>query len=338
MQCTRQDTAHMPLHERCRFFSRWFKQIVVFALALTICVRMAAEIQKHHLLTRQHPYVPATTDVAKASSVLYSDWTGNVQENTRCHSSSETDFDASHDYCQYYHPATGIARITQTRWLAAQAVESGVWHGNQGGEDRNEQHAGWFDQYRSVNGSALGRMLEIGCGPFTQTQTLLRKVQPPPQEHAITSITLADPLMLFYHQHVPSCPYRTGSLLGHRTLFIASGAEDLALRGVYDTVIMMNVLEHCRDALAVLENLHAAVKGGTGLLVFSERWYDTKWRKYELDRAPFWDIMHPINIKRAVIETLLAQYTPLYRRDFHYEGDYPTDEGVYFIGIKKQDL
>jgi hypothetical protein len=55
----------------------------------------------------------------------------------------------------------------------------------------------------------------------------------------------------------------------------------------------------------------------------------------EQSRQAFWDVMHPINVKRAVIETLLSGYKPLYRRNFYYEGDYPTDEGVYFIGIKK---
>ncbi len=48
--------------------------------------------------------------------------------------------------------------------------------------------------------------------------------------------------------------------------------------------------------------------------------------------------MHPVNVKRAVIETLLSAYEPLYRRDFYYEGNYPTDEGVYFIGVKKSGL
>ena len=184
-------------------------------------------------------------------------------------------------------------------------------------------------QTRSLD---LGRILEVGCGPFTQTKTMLEKLGR--EGVRVRSITLADPLMLFYHKHVPSCPYRDGSLLGHPTSFIATGAEDLFLQGVYDTVIMMNVLEHVQDALQVLHNLHAAVRIG-GVLVFSERWYDAKWLAYETSGKPFWDVLHPVNVKRAVLDTLLDHYEPLYRRNFYYEGDYPTDEGVYFIGVKR---
>ena len=254
---------------------------------------------------------------------------------TGCERLSFSFFDAVSDYCRFYTAEVGIVRITRERWKQAQSVESSVWDGNGGGDDRNEQHAEWFDQYRSVNGSSLGRVLEIGSGPFTQTKTVLGKILARGDLVNIESITLADPLMLFYHSHVPSCPYKGGSLMGYPTQFIASGGEDLLLRSEYDTVVMMNVLEHCHDGLRVLENLHLAVKAGSGLLIFSERWYDKKWTQYEMDRVPFWDVMHPINVKKALISKLLENYTPLYRRDFFYEGNYPTDEGVYFIGMKK---
>ena len=242
-------------------------------------------------------------------------------------------WDESSDFCRFYTDYAGIVSISDWRWKQAQSVEASVWDGSSGGSDRNEQHAGWFDHYRALRPYAnrLGRVLEIGSGPFTQTKTVLGKLGV--DNVNVSTITLADPLMIFYHKQVPSCPYKDGSLLGFRTQFIASGAEELLLRGEYDTVIMMNVLEHCRDALAVLENLHSAVRPG-GVLVFSERWYDTKWTHYLQTKHAFWDVMHPINVKRVIVETLLSRYRPLYRRDFYYEGDYPTDEGVYFIGVK----
>ena len=240
-------------------------------------------------------------------------------------------FDGADDVCRFYSPLAGIVAISPDRWKRAQSVESGVWDGNTGGEDRNQQHAVWFGRYAAVNASELGRVLELGCGPFTQTKTILEHLS----GVRVTSITLVDPLMLFYHARVPSSPYRSsGSLLGHPTLFMAAGAEDALFRDEYDTVIMINVLEHCRDALRVLRNLHGAVRLG-GTLILGERWYDRKWNAYHQEhRQPFWDVMHPINVKRAIIEALLAHYTPRYRRDFFYEGDYPTDEGVYFIGTR----
>ena len=104
------------------------------------------------------------------------------------------------------------------------------------------------------------------------------------------------------------------------------------------------MLEHTANALHVLQNMHNALRRG-GILVFSERWYDRKWHEYYRALAaphnvtapskPFWDVGHPINIKRAVVDSLLHQYTPLFERTFSLEGDYPNDEGVYFIGRRK---
>lgn len=260
--------------------------------------------------------------------------TSNPINTESCDNNTKNEWDAGRDFCLFYTSGTGIVEITYDRWKQAQSVESSVWNGNMGGEDRNEQHAQWFDGYKTLKPLAgqLGRMLEIGSGPFTQTKTIIERIGL--QYSKVLSITLADPLMIFYHTHVPSCPYKDGSLLGFPTQFVASGGEELFFRGEYDTVIMMNVLEHCRDALKVLENMHTAVKPG-GTLIFSERWYDTKWVKYEDNKQAFWDVMHPINVKRAIIESILSCYVPLYRRDFYYAGDYPTDEGVYFIGTRR---
>ena len=241
---------------------------------------------------------------------------------------------ASIDFCRYYTSEAGIVRIDLQRWKMAQSGEATVWDGTDAVDDRNEQHAVWFDQFKAVKGILLGRILEIGAGPFTQTENMLKKIQRYGGMHAVHSITLADPLLSFFRTHVPKCPYKDGTLFGFPTHFISSVGEDLQLSAEYDTVIMINVLEHCHDALRVLENLHAAVRP-RGVLVLSERWYDTKWARYEKEGKPFWDILHPINIKRSVIEYLLSRYEPLYRRDFSYEGNYLTDEGVYFIGSKK---
>lgn len=47
-------------------------------------------------------------------------------------------------------------------------------------------------------------------------------------------------------------------------------AERLNFHGVYDTVVMMNVLEHCEDAVAILTNIYASLKHG-GIFVFMDR-------------------------------------------------------------------
>jgi len=295
-------------------------------------MRGMPEEVNHHGVQTQRILRPVPAHCVEQASGLFEH--ARVHPNNTAQCKTSDSWDASTDVCLFYTAELGIVEITKSRWRQAQAVESSVWHGSSDGQDRNEQHAAWFDGYKHVKpyASRLGRMLEIGSGPFTQTKTVLEKLGTSTVN--ISMITLADPLMIFYHNNVPSCSYSSGSLLGFPTNFIAAGGEDLFLRSEYDTVIMVNVLEHCRDALSVLENLHRSVKTG-GILIFSERWYDIKWDGYTLTQRAFWDVMHPINVKRSVIETLLSNYKTVFRRNFFYEGDYPTDEGVYFIGVKK---
>lgn len=66
-----------------------------------------------------------------------------------------------------------------------------------------------------------------------------------------------------------------------------------------------------------------------GRLIFSERLYDEHWAALwaSSHRLPFWDVGHPISLRRATTEMLLSLYEPLYRR-------ISTEDGDYFIGVK----
>ena len=141
------------------------------------------------------------------------------------------------------------------------------------------------------------------------------------------SITLVDPLMSKYVR-MPRCRFRSGTLDGHQVQLIESGGEDLDFEAAFDTVIMMNVLEHCRHGLRVLQNMHDALKPG-GLLIFSERSYDQHWASLweSKEKLPFWDVGHPISLRRATFDMLLAHYTPLHELN-------DPEDGYYFIGIK----
>ena len=83
------------------------------------------------------------------------------------------------------------------------------------------------------------------------------------QSPQVEPVTPADPLLIYYHVHVPLCSYKDGALMGHPTHFIAAGGEDL--RDAFDTVVVTNVLEHCQDALRALQNLHGPVRPAGGL-------------------------------------------------------------------------
>lgn len=103
---------------------------------------------------------------------------------------------------------------------------------------------------------------------------------------------------------------------------------------------MTNVLEHVASAYDVLENIYTALKPG-GRLIFNDRWWDA----YVYERGGVRDIdntLHPIRVKKVIIEHFLDQFTPIFRNDKGTAGmawrsaTYNFSEtGTYFIGLKK---
>ena len=70
------------------------------------------------------------------------------------------------------------------------------------------------------------------------------------------------------------------------TVMANFGAEVPFPKHAYDTVIMMNVIEHCADARLVMKNLYNAIKPG-GYIVFGE--------EFAQQNAPS-DKCHPLRI------------------------------------------
>lgn len=216
-------------------------------------------------------------------------------------------------------------------WHKAQSWELDVWLSTTTFEDRVDQHLAWFQQYRALEKLVgegklrLGNVVEIGCGPFTQSIAMLRKVG----FSTLDSLTLVDPLIDLYLQKVQKVPYRDNRFLFDKpTHLIRMGAEDAGIflrPSHYDTVMMLNVIEHGTNAVKILAALWKLLKPG-GILIFHE--YD-----YE-DRGFFWDVGHPIKLHRRTYDTLLNKLTVVFRQDFHHEGDYSHTSGVYFIGKK----
>ena len=84
-------------------------------------------------------------------------------------------------------------------------------------------------------------MVEVGCGPFTQLQTIL-----PGRPHP-SSITLLDPLLESYASKVRGCPYSRGKLLGTQVALVASPLEELKLPQKADVLVMISLLQSVRD-------------------------------------------------------------------------------------------
>ena len=87
---------------------------------------------------------------------------------------------AAHDACAFYSAPYGILAVDERRWGAAQEWERALWTAAAAGvtTDRNEHHKRQFDNYAELP-RHLGHAVEVGCGPFTQLQTILQARGPP---------------------------------------------------------------------------------------------------------------------------------------------------------------
>jgi hypothetical protein len=85
--------------------------------------------------------------------------------------------------------------------------------------DRNAHHAAHFGEYAALP-LALGHVVELGCGPYTQVQTILNR----PGSSA-TTLTLVDPLAAHYARHVKGCTYSDNRLYGRPVRVVSAAAE-----------------------------------------------------------------------------------------------------------------
>ncbi len=75
------------------------------------------------------------------------------------------------DVC-FYHHSYGVAQVSMERWRYSQSFEQDTWATRDTDNDQNEGHADSYDNY-SILPDNLGKLIEIGAGPFTQTKTIL---------------------------------------------------------------------------------------------------------------------------------------------------------------------
>lgn len=202
---------------------------------------------------------------------------------------------------KYWSDESGITKVDPERWAKAQEYERDTWmkHAPDASSDRDTDHLTLFDNYQTL-GLFLGDVLEIGCGPFTQTRVIIR-------DRSASSITLLDPLLDDYRNH-PHCFYN--SLLPAPSLR-AIPAEDLADEAAFDTIICINVLEHVRDVDVVLGNIKRALRPD-GVIVMGERTYD------ELDVTKLYDVGHPIRIKSSVLDSFKNGFSTLHEKDDYF--------------------
>lgn len=128
------------------------------------------------------------------------------------------------------------------------------------GDDWNTWWMQQFDNYSFVPGF-LDNVIEVGCGPYTNVRLMLDK-------RVIHHLVLSDPLIRTYVKFkltfVRERYARADCTLDDHPL------EELPFKDAnFDLAVMINVLDHVRDAKACMENLYRVVKPG-GIVIFGQ--------------------------------------------------------------------
>lgn len=244
------------------------------------------------------------------------------------------------DRC-FYTDDGGVWLVSSSRWKLALETESSTWNGvdSTTNGDRVSEHMIDFDQYKSVgrDGTNLGTFIEVGAGPWTQSLPMIHA-----RKFVVDKYVLLEPNAINYAAMVRTSAYRHGAVEGvdeSKLVIINAGAEQLDLMPhSFDTLMIINVLEHVQNAIKILRNVYNALKPG-GLLIFSERWWDN-YRASELIDLD--TLYHPIRLKKAVITTFLDGFDRIYeirdRDSQSFSMENRNFNGTYFIGRKKKSL
>jgi SAM-dependent methyltransferase len=192
-----------------------------------------------------------------------------------------------------------VKKVDDDRWKEAQDYERNTWCFSEArvmSTDRNEDHKKNFGGYSQLNFLIQNnpiKTIELGCGPFTNLRLII-----PELAKSISEITLLDPLLNDYIKHTKHCAFKNGSLMGKKTRFVNSAIEDFEVDQKYDLIVMINVLEHCKDIdlifQKILEMMHE-----DSIFLFN----DVAYREEDIEKllSNYWNCGHPIILSQKIL-------------------------------------
>jgi SAM-dependent methyltransferase len=220
---------------------------------------------------------------------------------------------------------SSVRRVSAERWRQAQQWELDWW--KQGQRKRGWKRVAWpltapalrvlnwsrawgddwnhwwkerFDGYRFLP-ARLGDCIELGCGPYTNIRVIL-------EGREADRVVCSDPLTRSY------ITFR-GRWLANAH---ASGRIEIDDHPIeetpfppasFDLVVMINVLDHVRDADMCMQKAVELVRP-EGYFVIGQDLCDDE----DLARHPY-DVGHPIRLRREDLEPYLAPLSTVYRKD-----------------------
>jgi len=211
--------------------------------------------------------------------------------------------------------------VTERRWQEAQAWEVALWRDNDRRADRaglrglagrliygrtrdlhsrfddwNHWWALQFEEYGFLP-PVVDNYIEVGCGPYTNTRLILRGRS---ARHVVCSDPHALQYALFKHGWLAQQYRAAAILLDDHPL-----EECPFAAGAFDVVVVINVLEHVRDADACLRTVTRLVKPGGHLILGEDLSNDEDVRNIPYDTG------HPIRLRLDDVEPYLEGYVPL---------------------------
>jgi SAM-dependent methyltransferase len=197
------------------------------------------------------------------------------------------------------HPTYGSAIIPAKRWRRAQAGEQRAFvvkhvpqHLARASSDSGvKKELPPHRLTQAIPAGSLGRLMELGAGPLSQTYDILER-RP---DLSVREVIFEDPGIRGYLRNNIT-RYTTGRLATIPVTLLPVGAEEVppSYFGTVDTVVMINTIEHAFNAFALLHTAYQLLRHG-GLFVFEERIIkrDARWTGMET---------HPIRLRPVVYE------------------------------------
>jgi SAM-dependent methyltransferase len=239
-----------------------------------------------------------------------------------------------------------VRKVSEDRWREAQSAERELWIESQRkhgwkrymwpvvrpvlaalgskrvtGDDWNLWWREQFDGYAFLP-TQLGAYIELGCGPYTNTRLVLRG-------RTADRIVCSDPLIRTYvtfRGRWLAEAYRAG-----RIEIDDHAVEDCPFGPAsFDVVVMINVLEHVKDANVCMQTA-ADLLRPDGYFLLGNRLVAVD----DLGHDPF----HPIRLRRADLEPYLRRFEPIIEKELSPDdaagGPDPDFSNIIFAGRKR---
>lgn len=208
-------------------------------------------------------------------------------------------------------------KVSQERWEAAQQWECAHWVRTQAerarfgknyiwrvlaalrlvpkhrGDDWNQWWKQQFNDYAFLP-ATLDNALEVGCGPYTNLRLILERCRP---KHIVLSDPLIRTYVKFKLTFVADMYRRALCVLDDHPL------EELPFTDNYfDLTVMINVLDHVRDAGQCMKNLIRVAKPGGFVILGQDLSSDEDYESLHRDAGK---VGHPIKLDEAWFEPYL---------------------------------